>query len=89
MVREGWAVPIVARPFILINLTRLNGKEFSLNALYIEKVESFPDTTITLTNGNKYVALESREEVVLKTARFYNEIHILSNPHLRGDGHEE
>ena len=89
MVREGWAVPVMARPFILINLTRLNGKEFSLNALYIEKVESFPDTTITLTNGNKYVALESREEVVLKTAHFYNEIHILSNPHLRGDGHEE
>ncbi|WP_277584169.1 flagellar FlbD family protein [Psychrobacillus antarcticus] len=73
----------------MINLTRLNGKEFSLNALYIETVESFPDTTITLTNGNKYVALESREEVFLKISQFYKEIHILSNPHIRGEQNEE
>ena len=73
----------------MIELTRLNGKAFSLNALYIETVESFPDTTITLTNGSKYVALESREEVVLKIAQFYNEIQILSNPHIRGDEDEE
>jgi len=89
MVGEGWAVPCMVWPNILINLTRLNGKEFSLNALYIEKVESFPDTTISLTNSNKYVVLETREEVSRKTAQFYNQIHILSNPHLRGDGHEE
>ncbi|WP_342600691.1 flagellar FlbD family protein [Psychrobacillus sp. FSL H8-0483] len=69
----------------MIKLTRLNGKEFLLNALYIETVESFPDTTITLTNGHKYVALESREDVALKISQFYNEIHILSNPHIRGD----
>lgn len=69
----------------MINLTRLNGKEYSLNALYIETVESFPDTTITLTNGSKYVALESREEVLKQIAQFYKEIHILSNPHIRGE----
>ncbi|QFF98539.1 hypothetical protein PB01_06695 [Psychrobacillus glaciei] len=73
----------------MIKLTRLNGKEFSLNALYIETVESFPDTTITLTNGHKYVALESREEVASQIAQFYKGIHILSNPHLRGEEHEE
>ena len=73
----------------MISLTRLNGKEFSLNALYIETVESFPDTTITLTNGHKYVALESREDVYDKIAQFYKEIHILSNPYLRGEQDEE
>jgi len=73
----------------MINLTRLNGKEFSLNALYIETVESFPDTTITLTNGHKYVALESREEVYSKISQFYKEVHILSNPHIRGEQDEE
>lgn len=73
----------------MINLTRLNGKEFSLNALYIETVESFPDTTITLTNGHKYVALESREEVHFKISQYYKEIHILSNPHIRGEQDEE
>lgn len=79
----------MARPFSMITITRLNGKEFSLNALYIETVESFPDTTITLTNGHKYVALESREEVENKIAQFYKEVHILSNPHIRGEQDEE
>ena len=73
----------------MIHLTRLNGKEFSLNALYIETVESFPDTTITLTNGHKYVAKESREEVTEKILQFYQAIHILSNPQVRGDQFEE
>ena len=73
----------------MISLTRLNGKEFSLNALYIETVESFPDTTITLTNGHKYVALEVREDVYRKIAQVYKEIHILSNPYIRGEQDEE
>ncbi len=73
----------------MISLTRLNGKEFSLNALYIETVESFPDTTITLTNGHKYVILESREDVFNRIAQFYKEIHIFSNPYLRGEHDEE
>ena len=47
----------------MIELTRLNGKAFTLNALYIETVESFPDTTITLTTGTKLIVLESEEEV--------------------------
>ena len=73
----------------MITITRLNGKQFSLNALYIETVESFPDTTITLTNGHKYVALESREEVNFKISQYYKEVHILSNPHIRGEKDEE
>lgn len=35
----------------MIRLTGLNGKEFYLNAEYIEKIEANPDTTITLFNG--------------------------------------
>ncbi|MCP1144051.1 flagellar FlbD family protein [Lysinibacillus endophyticus] len=73
----------------MIELTRLNGKTFSLNALYIETVESFPDTTITLTNGRKFIVLESEEEVRKKVALFYKSIHVLSNPHIRGDQNEE
>ena len=53
----------------MIELTRLNGKAFSLNALYIETVESFPDTTITLTTGRKFIVLESEEEVRQKVNR--------------------
>jgi flagellar protein FlbD len=73
----------------MIELTRLNGKAFSLNALYIETVEAFPDTTITLTNGRKYVALESEKEVHERVIKFYRQVQLLSNPHLRGDKDEE
>ncbi|MDN4494250.1 flagellar FlbD family protein [Ureibacillus aquaedulcis] len=73
----------------MIQLTRLNGKSFSLNALYIELVESFPDTTITLTNGRKFIVMESEEEVRKRVAQFYNSIQVLSNPHLRGDDDEK
>ena len=39
----------------MIKVSRLDGKEFVLNALLIETVESVPDTVVTLTNGRKYV----------------------------------
>lgn len=73
----------------MIQLTRLNGKTFSLNALYIETVESFPDTTITLTTGRKYIVKETEEEVRKKVSNYYRTIQVLSNPHLRGDENEE
>ncbi|MGM7720377.1 flagellar FlbD family protein [uncultured Metabacillus sp.] len=62
----------------MIQLTRLNGKPFSLNALYIEVIESFPDTTITLTNGHKYVVKEPEQEVCMRIASFYRDINVLS-----------
>ncbi|MEK4228739.1 flagellar FlbD family protein [Solibacillus sp. FSL H8-0538] len=73
----------------MIELTRLNGKAFSLNALYIETVESFPDTTITLTTGRKFIVLENEDQVRQKVTAFYQQIQVLSNPHLRGEEDEE
>ena len=73
----------------MIELTRLNGKAFSLNALYIETVEAFPDTTITLTTGRKFIVRETEKEVRERVKRFYGQIQVLSNPHLRGDEDEE
>jgi len=74
----------------MIELTKLNGQMFTLNALYIERIESFPDTTITLTTGRKYIVLDSVEEVNERIVQFYQSVQLLSNPHLRGEGeHEE
>ncbi|WP_026021973.1 flagellar FlbD family protein [Kurthia massiliensis] len=73
----------------MIALTKLNGKTFSLNALYIESVEEFPDTTITLTTGRKYVVLEPESEVVSRMQAFYRDVQLLSNPHLRGEKDNE
>lgn len=73
----------------MIKLTRLNGKEFTLNALYIELVEEFPDTTITLTSGRKYVVLEKAEQVQQSVIGFYKQVQLLANPHLRGEEDEK
>lgn len=73
----------------MIEVTRLNGKAFSLNALYIETVEAFPDTTITLTTGRKFIVRETEKEVRERIIMFYRQVQILSNPHLRGDEDEE
>lgn len=47
----------------MINITRLNGTPFTLNADLIESVEEIPDTVITLTTGKKFFVTESRETV--------------------------
>jgi flagellar protein FlbD len=64
----------------LITLTRLNGKQFTLNAIYIEQIEAFPDTTITLTNGKKFVVRESVEDVIVLVKDFYKNISIIGFP---------
>lgn len=58
----------------MINLTRLNGDSFTLNAIYIEQVQSFPDTTLTLHNGKKLVVKESHEEVISLIKEFYRHV---------------
>ncbi|APT74233.1 flagellar protein [Thermosipho melanesiensis] len=70
----------------MILLTYLNKKKFYLNADYIEKIESLPDTTITLYNGKKYIVLETAEEVIEKVIEYKKEV--LSIPPLYKDGEE-
>ena len=47
----------------MINLTRLNGTPFVLNAEVIREVEATPDTIITLSTGEKIVVGESVDAV--------------------------
>ncbi len=48
----------------LITVTRLNGKQFVINAEIIRSVESNPDTTITLMNGDHIIVKEDMQVVV-------------------------
>jgi flagellar protein FlbD len=73
----------------LIKVSRLNGKTFVLNALYIETVESFPDTTITLTNGKKYVVKESEDRVMQSILKFYQSVNLLGQQLAEGNENEE
>lgn len=61
----------------MIELTRLNGEKFTLNAIYILQVQSFPDTTIKLTNGDLIVVKEKESVVLKKTIDFYKKINVL------------
>ena len=58
----------------MIDLTAMNNTEFVLNADHIEKIESVPETLITLTNGKKYIVLETVEEVKNRVIKYKNRI---------------
>ena len=54
----------------MIKLTRLNRIPLILNSDLIEHVESTPDTVVTLVSGQKYMVLESPEEIVERVVKF-------------------
>ncbi len=54
----------------MVTLTRLAGSVFALNSDLIERVDSTPDTVITLIDGTKYLVREQLEEVVDRVRRY-------------------
>lgn len=58
----------------MIDVTGMNHEKFILNADHIEKIEEVPETIITLTNGRKYIVLESIEEVKSAVIKYKNKI---------------
>jgi flagellar protein FlbD len=63
----------------MINVTRLNGPAFALNADLIERVEATPDTVIHLVGGTNYVVVESVEEIVARVREFKASVMALSH----------
>lgn len=54
----------------MIQLTRLNGKPFVLNADLIRTIEERPDTTVTLVNGDTLIVKEGMVEVVRRAVDY-------------------
>jgi flagellar protein FlbD len=54
----------------MIKVTRLNRTGLILNSDLIEHIEITPDTVITLTSGQKFMVLESAEEIVGEVITF-------------------
>lgn len=54
----------------MIRLSRLNGKEFVVNADSIKFIEATPDTVITLTDGDKLMVRESVDQVIHMTMNY-------------------
>lgn len=48
----------------VIVVTRLNGPRFAVNPDLLQRIESAPDTVLTLFDGTKYIVEESPEEVI-------------------------
>lgn len=63
----------------MITLTRISGSVFALNCDLIERIDSTPDTVVSLVDGKKYVVLESLAEVTTAIRRHRSEIIALSN----------
>ncbi|MGA8256793.1 MAG: flagellar FlbD family protein [Nocardioides sp.] len=62
----------------MITLTRLSGSVFCLNSDLIERLDSTPDTVITLLDGSKYVVAESMPAVISIIRRHRAEVLALS-----------
>jgi flagellar protein FlbD len=54
----------------MIKVTRLNHTSLILNSDLIEHIEITPDTVITLTSGQKFMVLESAEDIVAEVIAF-------------------
>ena len=54
----------------MILLSRLNGTELGVNADLIERVETTPDTVITLIDGTKLIVEQPATEVVSRIIDF-------------------
>lgn len=65
----------------MIKLTRLNGREFIVNAQLIKYVESTPDTLLVLRDGDRVMVKEPPEEVVRRIVDYRRSIQ-----HLPGRG---
>jgi flagellar protein FlbD len=58
----------------MIKLTKMNGHDCLLNHTLIEIIEESPDTCVTLSNGNRYIVLDSAEEIRDKVIAFNAEV---------------
>ena len=54
----------------MIQLTRLNGRRFVLNAEQIKLVEATPDTMVTLLSGDQLIVQEPVREVVRRAIEY-------------------
>ncbi len=48
----------------VIIVTRLNGPQFSVNPDLLQRIDSAPDTILTLVDGTKYIVAESMQQVI-------------------------
>ncbi|HTP88749.1 MAG TPA: flagellar FlbD family protein [Bryobacteraceae bacterium] len=58
----------------MVRLTRINRIPLVINSDLIEHIEVTPDTVVSLTTGQKFIVLESADEVIDRVIRFRREV---------------
>lgn len=61
----------------MIDVTKMNGMNITINSDLIETVEDTPDTVITLTTGRKIIVKESRQTIKNLVKSFKRECTIM------------
>ena len=64
----------------MIKVTRLNGKEFVVNAEMIQFLEETPDTVITLVNHEKIIVKETVDDVIRRVIDYSRATRIFPPP---------
>ena len=59
----------------MIKLKKLNGFEIIVNAELIESVEATPDTVINLATGNRFIVMDSVDEVVSRVVEYKKKVY--------------
>jgi flagellar protein FlbD len=60
----------------MIEVSKLNGEKYFVNAETIDFIEETPDTVLTLASGKKIVVLESPTEIVNKIIAYKQKIYL-------------
>lgn len=58
----------------MIKVTRLDNKEFTVNADMIELIESIPETILSMSTGKKIVVREPVDEVVRRIVEYRHRV---------------
>ena len=62
----------------MITLSRLSGSVFVLNSDLIERIDSTPDSVVTLVDGKKYVVSESLDQIIDAVRLYRSQVITLS-----------
>ena len=63
----------------VITITKLNGQKLTVNGELILTIEKTPDTTITMSTGDKYIAIESVEEITRMVIAYKQKLYFINN----------
>lgn len=69
----------------MIQVTRLNGTQYFVNAELIQTIESTPDTVITLTDGIKIVVHETATDLIQEIIDYRRKVYCLMPVRLQGE----